>query len=150
MAKHSRFITGRLWSEAPDLDPLIQNELERLKLRRYYRPVTSDRLPRKNQRMLLRYLTGQSFMYWRRKSFIPGITGIQCVLFINNSEKSSLELLEDAVVLARSFWLESPLFVHINPRLFPDDAEKIFQKAGWKFQGKSKEGFPIYIYDQPF
>lgn len=145
MAIKLKFSSGQFWQETSDRDPLVLNELERLTLRRYYHPSDADRLTRRNQRMLMRYLTGQGIMFWRRKEFLPGKTGIKCVLFVNNSERSSVELLQDAMELARSFWLESPFFAEINPKLFPPDAKKIFEQCGWKYHGKSNDGYPIYV-----
>lgn len=141
-------LSGRFWAQTSDHDSLVINELEKLNLRRYYKPLSSDYFKRRNQRMLLRYLNGQAILFWRRKSFLSGKNGIKCVLFVNNSEKPSIELLQDAIQLAKLFWIESPFFVHINPKLFPKDAEKAFIDCGWRYSGKSKEGFQIYYHIQ--
>lgn len=139
-----RRLSGRYWSETSDNDPLVLNELEGLNLKRYYKPSNADWLERRTQRMLLRYLTGKGILFWKRQPFLPNKTGIRCMFLINNSERQSIELLRDAIEIAKIFWVDSPFFVHINPKLFPKNAEQIFKQLGWKFQGRSKENYPIY------
>lgn len=137
--------SGRYWSQTSNDDPLILSKFERLQFKQYVR--LSKRNWIDSQQMLLAYCLDKAVILWKRKPFQPGKSGVRCSIFVNNSEKLSSELLRDAVDVARLFWLESTFFVHLNPRFFPENAEKTFKECGWEYHGESREGYPIYFYD---
>jgi len=135
MAKHPNFrpFVGSLWIESPSDDELILNELERLKLSRYLRQSKTDlTIYGRNKRLVLRHVTGQAILVWEKQYYTTKKYGIRCVLFINNSQKDSKDLLKEAMKLARLCWIEYPFFVQVDPRLHLMNAEKIFVACGWE------------------
>ena len=49
--------------------------------------------------------------------------------------------------LARLCWIEYSFFAHIDPKLFPKDAEQLFIRCGWKRIGVTSGKAPIYTSD---
>jgi hypothetical protein len=135
MAKHTNFkpIVGDFWTEALSDDPLILNELKRLGISHYLTQSKEDlTMYGKNKRLILRHITGQAILVWEKQRVEPKKYGIRCVLFVNNSQADSVDLLGEAMKLARLCWIEYSFLVNIDPKLFPKNAEKIFVNCGWK------------------
>lgn len=135
MAKTSTFIPfiGQYWTETLSNDPLIINELKRLKLSKHLRKSTADlTMLGKNTRLVLRHLTGQAFSVWERKLIAPKQYVINCVLFVNNSQKDSKDLLQEAMEFARLRWIEYPFYADITPDVHPANFKALLLEAGWK------------------
>ncbi|MBS1489674.1 MAG: hypothetical protein JSS93_04035 [Bacteroidetes bacterium] len=135
MAKHSNFkpLMGSYWTEVLSDDKLILNELKRLKIQHHLTRAKTDlTMYGKNKRLVLRHITGQAILVWEKQRVKTRVYGLRCVLFVNNSSVNSVELLGEAMKLARLCWIEYSFLVNIESRLFPKDAEKIFKQCGWK------------------
>lgn len=147
MAKHPNFrpIVGSYWCESLSDDELILNELKRLGLSAHLRQSKTDLTQYgKNKRLVLRHITGQAILVWEKQRLAPKKYGIRCLFFVNNSQTNSVELLKDAMKLARWCWIDYSFFAHIDPKLFPKNAEKVFLKCGWKQTGLTSKKLPIY------
>jgi hypothetical protein len=134
MAKISSFVpfVGEYWTETLSNDPLILNELKRLGLSKHLRQSKSDlTMLGKNKRLVLRHLTGQAISVWEVKWISAKQHVIKCVLFINNSQKSSKDLLIEAMKLARLRWIEYQYYVDITPDVHPENFENVLLETGW-------------------
>jgi hypothetical protein len=150
MAKHPNFrpMVGSYWSETVSDDSLILNELRRLGLSQHLKQSKTDLTQYGiNKRLVLRHITGQAILVWEKQRLPKKKYGIRCLFFVNNSQTKSAELLEEAMKLARWCWIEYSFFAHVDSKLFPKNAERIFRKCGWKRKGKTSNGVPIYISD---
>jgi hypothetical protein len=150
MAKHPNFrpIVGSYWSETVSDDALILNELKRLGLSQHLRQSKEDLTQYgKNKRLVLRHITGQAILVWEKQRLPQKKYGIRCLFFVNNSQTDSVELLKDAMKLARCCWIEYSFFAHVDPKLFPKNAERVFRKCGWKRRGATSSEGPIYTSD---
>jgi len=150
MAKHPNFrpLIGTLWVEALSDDELIINELSRLKLAKHLKQSKDDMTAYgKNSRLVLRFITGQAIMVWERKKGYHNKSNIHCVLFVNNSIKTTEELLQDAMSLARKCWIVEPFIAYLDPFRVPKNSEDVFKKCGWVKKDVTAAGVPVYSND---
>ena len=135
MAKTSAFVPfiGEYWIETLSDDKLILNELNRLKLTKHLQKSKTDlTMLGINKRLVLRHLTGQAFSVWERKLLASKSYVINCVLFVNNSQKNSKDLLQEAMKFARLRWIEYPFYIKIKPRLHPENFKELVLETGWQ------------------
>lgn len=140
MAKTPTFVPfiGEYWTETLSNDPFILNELKRLSLSKQLRKSSADlTMLGKNKRLVLRYLTGQAFSVWEKQLLTPKQYVINCVLFVNNSQKSSKDLLQEAMKFARLRWIEYPFHIKITVGPHPVNFKKLLLEQGWKRNASS-------------
>lgn len=135
MAETYKFVPliGEYWTETLSNDPIIRAELKRIGLSKYLRQSRADlTMLGKNKRLVLRYLNGEAFSIWEKKLLAPRQNVISCVLFINNSQKSTKDLLDEAMEFARLRWLDYSYYVNVTPKLHPEKFEETLIAMGWK------------------
>lgn len=140
MAKTPTFVPyiGEYWTETLSNDPLILNELKRLRLSKHLRQTRADlTMLGKNKRLVLRHLTGQAFSVWEKQLLAPKQYVINCVLFVNNSQKSSKDLLQEAMKFARLNWIEYPFHISITVGAHPENFKELLLECGWKRNARS-------------
>lgn len=139
---------GRYWIDTNEHDQFVQLELERQGLSRLARPSKHPRYGGPNQRLVLRYLTGQAIIIFKRRKCDIGYTGMQCVLFVNNSKMDNASLIKDATRRINLTWGDLYKFVYLDPKVICDRTGKAFKTAGWGHVGFNAKGQKIFEFEQ--
>lgn len=150
MDKYSHFqpIAGNLWVEVLSEDTLILTELKRLGLSsRLQKSKHNLTLLGKNKRLVLHHNFTQAIFIWNKVIVSPRKYGIECTLFVNNSQENTIDLLQEAMLLARICWVEYQFYVHLDHDAFPKNAEHVYGKCGWNPNGVDEKGLLIYTSD---
>lgn len=87
-----------------------------------------------NNRLVLLSTCGRALFIWGLGDMQDSLTGVQCIVFMNDSTNLSSQLIADAEKFANNKWPQYSCFTVINPLETKSvNPGYCFKRAGWEF-----------------
>lgn len=146
-AVKSVLFSKRFLQPAQDGDKLVVDQLKKHRITRlltkqkFQHTFTDDA-----DRLVLRDETGQIVIVWKTIKQSKKDKKVQCLLFINDSQLSSLKLINEGMQMAKVGWPSCSFIIHLNKFRFPKEMKKILEKSDWKLTGHTLTGLEVYTF----
>ncbi len=132
----------------------FDSDMARLADRHYSRRTVGARqFCYAGRKLVLRNTEGSVLFVWMwpyDELRMDGQTGYNCVIFRNESQRRSSEIILEAEQLARDKWGPNRFYTYVAPdKIQSSNPGYCFQMAGWRKRGYSKSGLVLLVKDSP-